>query len=56
MCTPSEFYSCQILSDCVPLKTRSTRDRSTVHPTQLAKMSFDKILDLTAVVYDPLSY
>ena len=54
--TLPEFYSsdfvrcCRILSDFVPLKTRSTRDPS-ILPTQLAKMSFDKILDLPAVVF-----
>ena len=31
-------------------QTRSTRDRSK-YPTQLAKMSFDEILDLTADVF-----
>ena len=31
-----------------PYKTRSTRDRSTTH--NLAKMSVDEVLDLTAVV------
>ena len=41
---PPEFYSCQILLDFVPLKTRGTRYRSI---TELANMSFDKILDLT---------
>ena len=48
---PSEFVGCcQILSDFAPLKTRSTYARSK-YPTQLAKMNFEKILDLTAVVF-----
>ena len=50
MCTTlSSTASCQILSDfCspeIPLYARS------IYPTQLAKMSFDKILDLTAAVF-----
>ena len=62
MCTPPEFYSCQILSDFVRCCQILLPSKSVVraievsHATQLANtryvnMSFDKILDLTAVVF-----
>ena len=38
------------MSDFVFFETRSSRDRSK-YPTQLAKMGFDKIPDLTAVFF-----
>ena len=51
ICTPPEFYSCccQILSDFVLLKTRSTRDRSI--PRSLQRWVSTKILDFTADVF-----
>ena len=45
----SDVRFCQILSDLDPLKNPSYARSK--YPTQLAKMSFDKILDLTAVVF-----
>ena len=48
----SDFVGCcQILSDFVHLKARSTRDRSIPRSLQVLRMSFDEILDLTAVVF-----
>ena len=46
----SDFVGCcRIVTDFAPLKTRSTRDRSI--PCSLQRWFFEKILDLTAVVF-----
>ena len=46
--TRPEFYSCQILSILFPSKPVVARAK---YPTQLANKSFEKILDLTTVVF-----